>query len=85
MCIRLTTLGNIATLRFRQKKIVAYGAQKTRTHTLKSIIGQFFVENGQGEAVTVDGDRYRTMFNEFLFTKIEESIDNIWFQQDGAT
>ena len=26
------------------------------------------------------------MLNEFLFTKIEEQdIDNIWFQQDGAT
>ena len=26
------------------------------------------------------------MFNEFLCTKIEEeNIDNIWFQQDGAT
>ena len=26
------------------------------------------------------------MLNEFLFTKIEEEdIDNIWFQQDGAT
>ena len=26
------------------------------------------------------------MLNEFLFTKIEqEDIDNIWFQQDGAT
>ena len=26
------------------------------------------------------------MINEFLFTKIEEKdIDNIWFQQDGAT
>ena len=36
--------------------------------------------------VTVNGDRYRTMLNEFLFTKIEEQdIGNIWFQQDGAT
>ena len=25
------------------------------------------------------------MLNEFLFTKIEEDIRNIWFQQDGAT
>ena len=26
------------------------------------------------------------MLNEFMFTKIEEEdIDNIWFQQDGAT
>ena len=35
--------------------------------------------------VTVKGDRYRAMLNEFLFTKIEEQvIGNIWFQQDGA-
>ena len=46
----------------------------------------FFFENEQGEAVTDNGDRYRAMLNEFLFTKIEEEdIDNIWFQQDGAT
>ena len=32
-----------------------------------------------------NGDRYRVMLNEFLFTKIEEEdIGNIWFQLDGA-
>ena len=37
-------------------------------------------------AVTVNGDRYRAMLNEFLFTKIEEGdIDSIWFQQEDAT
>ena len=37
-------------------------------------------------AVTVNGDRYRAMLNEILFTKIEEDdIGNIWFQQEGAT
>ena len=36
-------------------------------------------------AVTVNGDRYRAMLNEFLFTKIEEEdIGRIWFQQDSA-
>ena len=46
----------------------------------------FFFENEQGEAVTVNGDRYRAMLNEFLFTKVEEKdIANIWFQQDGVT
>ena len=45
-----------------------------------------FLENKQGEVVTVNGDRYRAMLNEFLFTKIEEEdIGNIWFQQDDAT
>ena len=52
----------------------------------RGIIGQFFFENEQGEAVTVNGDLYRAMLNEFLFTKVEEEdIDNIWLQQDDAT
>ena len=52
----------------------------------RGIIGPFFFENEQGEALTVKDDRYRATLNEFLFTKIEEKdIDNIWFQQDGVT
>ena len=52
----------------------------------RGIIGPFFLENEQEEAVTVNGDRYQAMLNEFLFKKIEEeNIANIWFQQDGAT
>ena len=44
------------------------------------------MENEQVEAVTVNGDRYRAMLNEFLFTKIkEEHIGNIWLQQYSAT
>ena len=35
-------------------------------------MGPFFLENEQGEAVIVNGDRYRAMLYEFLFTKIEE-------------
>ena len=43
------------------------------------IIGPFFFENEQGEAVTVNGNRYRAMLEEFWFTKIEEEdIGNIW-------
>ena len=50
------------------------------------IIGPVFFENEQGETVTVNGDRYRAMLNQFLFTKIEEEdIGNIWRQQYGAT
>ena len=50
------------------------------------IIGPFFFENEQGNAVTVNGDRYRAMLSDFLFPKIEEDdIDDILFQQDGAT
>ena len=47
----------------------------------RGIIGSIFFENEQGEAVTVNGDRYRAMLNEFLFIKIkEEDIGNICFQ-----
>ena len=52
----------------------------------RGIIGPFFFENEQGEAVTVNFERCRAMLNEYLFTKIEEeNIGSIWFQQDGAT
>ena len=49
-------------------------------------MGPFFFENEQGAAVGVNGERYCVMLNEFLFPKIEEDVmDDIWFQQDGAT
>ena len=47
----------------------------------RGTIRPFFFENEQGEAVTVNGDRYRAILNEFLFPKIEEDYTgNIWFQ-----
>ena len=50
------------------------------------IIGPFFFENEQGAAVTVNGEHYRAMLNEFLFPKIvEDDMDDIFFQQNGAT
>ena len=50
------------------------------------IIGPFFFKNEQGAAVTVNGERYRAMLNEFLFPKIEENdMDDIWLQQGGTT
>ena len=50
------------------------------------IIGPFFFENGQGATITVNGEGYRAMLNEFLFPKIEENdMNEIWFQLDGDT
>ena len=50
------------------------------------IIGPFFIENEQGAALTVNGERYRAMLNEFLFPKIkDDDVDDIWYQEDGAT
>ena len=50
------------------------------------IIGPFFFEGDDGEAVSVNGDRYRAMVNTFLRPEIENNdIEDYWFQQDGAT
>ena len=50
-----------------------------REFVMANYVGPFFFENEQEEAVTVNGDRYRDMLKEFLFTKIEEKdIGNIW-------
>ena len=86
-----TTLGNIATLLLPilAKKIIfsdeAHFDLGECGFWCRSIIEPFFFENEQGEALTVNGDRYRAMLNEFLFTKIEEEdVGNMWFQH-GAT
>ena len=48
------------------------------------IIGPFFFENEEG-TVTIN-ERHRALLTEFFFKQIEEEdLDNIWFQQDGAT
>ena len=63
----------------------AYIEKPTHPKRVTVLCG-FFFENEQGEAITVNGYRYRAMLNEFLFTKlVEMDIGNIWFQQDGAT
>lgn len=50
------------------------------------IIGPYFFRNEAGNTVTVNGERYRSMITNFLWPKLEEvDLDNIWFQQDGAT
>ena len=44
----------------------------------RGIIGSVFFKIEQGEPITVNGNRYQAMLNEFLFTKIEdEDIGNI--------
>lgn len=43
-----------------------------------------FFENEKGATVIVNGERYRVMLTHYFFEEIED-MDNIWFQQDGAT
>ena len=46
----------------------------------RGLIGPFFFENKKEEAIIVNGEHYRAMLNEFLFTKMgKEDIGNIWF------
>ena len=79
----------------KQAKLSHFGHRKAnapkRTHCLGRVLVQrhnwsVFFENEEEEVVTVNGDSYRAMLNEFLLTKIEEeNIGNIWFQLDDAT
>jgi transposase-like protein len=49
------------------------------------IIGPYFFQEN-GRALTVNSDRYLTMLQEFFLPALEEmELDNVWFQQDGAT
>ena len=61
-------------------KIVAFGPQKTRTHTYKDdapktlfggIIEPFSFETEQEEAVTVNDNGYQAMLNEFFSQKLK--------------
>ncbi|GFY05078.1 putative transposable element [Trichonephila clavipes] len=50
------------------------------------IIGPYFFKNDEGHKVTVNGDRYRAMITNFFFPELNNhDVQELWFQQDGAT
>ncbi|GFV90105.1 putative transposable element [Trichonephila clavipes] len=50
------------------------------------IIGPYFFKNDEGHNVTVNGDRYRAMMNNFFISKLNNhDVQELGFQQDGAT
>jgi len=50
------------------------------------VIGPYFFENVAGNAVTVNGVRYRNRITEFLWPQLDGmDMEGTWFQQDGAT
>ena len=50
------------------------------------IIEPYFFSNEAGTAVLVNGLRYRTIINEFLWPELEDmDVDDVYFQQDGDT
>lgn len=50
------------------------------------IFGPHFFRNERNQPVTVNGERYRTMITDFFWPELDDmDLDDIWFQQDGAT
>ncbi|GFU27650.1 transposase [Trichonephila clavipes] len=50
------------------------------------IIGPYFFQNDEGHNVTVNGDRYRAMITNFFIPELNiHDVQELWFQQDGAT
>ena len=48
------------------------------------IYGPYFFQDEDGNALTVNGERYRAMLENFLFPELDNTQE-MWFQQDGAT
>ena len=50
------------------------------------MIGLYFFENDDGTTVIVNSERYGHMITDFFLPAIEEyDLENMWFQQNGAT
>ncbi|GFU99026.1 hypothetical protein TNCV_1614021 [Trichonephila clavipes] len=50
------------------------------------IIGPYYFKNDEGHNVTVNGDRYRAMITNFFIPELNNhDVQELWFQQDGAT
>ncbi|GFX84556.1 transposable element Tc3 transposase [Trichonephila clavipes] len=52
---------------------------------LYGLVESFF-KNDEGHNVTVNGDRYRAMITNFFIPELNNNdVQELWFQQDGAT
>ncbi|GFW67058.1 uncharacterized protein TNCV_4030782 [Trichonephila clavipes] len=50
------------------------------------IIVPYFFKNDEGHNITVNGDRYRAMITNFFIPELNNhDVQELWFQQDGAT
>ncbi|GFU18372.1 hypothetical protein TNCV_1980571 [Trichonephila clavipes] len=55
------------------------------TGALYGLVESFF-KNDEGHNVTVNGDRYRAMITNFFIPELNNhDVQELWFQQDGAT
>ncbi|GFU65084.1 uncharacterized protein TNCV_1352001 [Trichonephila clavipes] len=47
---------------------------------------EYFFKNDEGHNVIVNGDRYRAMITNFFIPELNNhDVQELWFQQDGAT
>ncbi|GFV03456.1 transposase [Trichonephila clavipes] len=52
---------------------------------LYGLVESFF-KNDEGHKVTINGDRYRAMITNFFIPELNNhDVQELWFQQDGAT
>ncbi|GFT26257.1 putative DD41D transposase [Trichonephila clavipes] len=50
------------------------------------VIGPYFFKNDEDHNVAVNGDRYRAMITNFFIPELNNhDVQELWFQQDGAT
>ena len=50
------------------------------------MIGPYFFVVENDRHVTVNGERYRAMLEDYLWPELDElDINDMWFEQDGAT
>jgi hypothetical protein len=69
-----------------EKPLHAQRATVWRGFWSGGVIGPSFSENEAGNAVTVNGVRYRNMITEFLWPQLDGvNTENMWFLQDGTT
>ncbi|GFU41623.1 putative transposable element [Trichonephila clavipes] len=67
--------------RYIQKKLTVWCALWAG-----GIIGPYFFKNDEGHKVTINGDRYRAMITNFFIPELNNhDVQELWFQQDGAT
>ena len=62
----------------------------TKSYCLARFLGRrhhrsVLIENDAGEAITVNGERYRTITYLFWPKLNDMDTDDMWFQQEGAT
>ncbi|GFS88394.1 putative DD41D transposase [Trichonephila clavipes] len=60
--------------------------QKTRLFGALYELVESFFKSDEGHNVTVNGDRYRAMITNFFIPEFNNhNVQELWFQQDGAT